>query len=399
MDPAVTNGTSAGALLDLIRREGGSSRADIARITGLARSTVSQRVDGLIQLGLVSERGDGPSTGGRPPTRLVFDAAAGVVLAADLGATHCRLAVADLAGSLLGEDSTELDIADGPDAVLAWVIEHALALLERCGLQTDDVRGIGMGLPGPVEFAAGRAVSPPIMPGWDGVPVPPFFAERFPGVPVLVDNDVNVMAVGEHRDRWLGVDDLLYVKVATGIGSGIIAGGHLHRGAQGTAGDLGHVQIPDAGDVTCRCGNTGCVEAVASGRALAARLREKGYDVHGSRDVVALCRGGNPEAVQAVRHAGRLLGEVLASAVNVFNPAVIVIGGDLAEAHEQLFAGVREVVYRRATALATRHLQLVRGRLGEQAGVVGCVHTVLERILSVDAVDAQVADLRRRATA
>ena len=141
------------------------------------------------------------------------------------------------------------------------------------------------------------------------------------------------------------------------------------------------------------------LEAVASGGALAAQLREKGHDVHGSRDVVALCRGGNPEAVQAVRHAGRLLGEVLASAVNVFNPAVIVIGGDLAEAHEQLFAGVREVVYRRATALATRHLQLVRARLGERAGVMGCVHTVLERILSVDAVDAEIAALRRRASA
>jgi predicted NBD/HSP70 family sugar kinase len=237
------------------------------------------------------------------------------------------------------------------------------------------------------------------MPGWDGVSIPPYFAERFPGVPVLVDNDVNVMAVGEHRERWSHVDDLLYVKVATGIGSGIIAGGHLHRGAQGAAGDLGHVQIPDAGDAPCHCGNIGCVEAVASGGALADALRSRGFDTHVTRDVVDLCRAGEPEAVQAVRRAGRLLGEVLATAVNVFNPAVLVIGGDLAEAHEQLFAGVREVVYRRSTALATHHLELVRAQLGERAGVVGCVHTVLERVLSVGAVDADVIALKKQASA
>jgi predicted NBD/HSP70 family sugar kinase len=399
MEPGGTIGTSAGALLGLIRSGQASTRADIARVTGLARSTVSQRVDALLQLGLLSERGDGPSTGGRPPTRLVFDGAAGVVLGADLGATHAHLAVADLAGEVLADEAGALDIADGPDAVLAWVLERFHALLDAAGRDPADVRGIGMGVPGPVEFAAGRAVSPPIMPGWDGVAIPPYFADRYPGVPVLVDNDVNVMAVGEHRERWPDVDDLLYVKVATGIGSGIIAGGHIHRGAQGAAGDLGHVQIPDAGDARCHCGNTGCVEAVASGGALAEQLREQGLDAHNSRDVVALCRAGQPAAVQAVRHAGRLLGEVLATAVNVFNPAVLVIGGDLADAHEQLFAGVREVVYRRSTALATHHLQLVRGQLGERAGVVGCVHTALERVLSEQAVDAQVLDLKRQATA
>ena len=397
---SVPIGTSPGALLELIRSGHATSRADIARITGLSRSTVSQRVDALLQLGLAIERGDGPSTGGRRPTRLDFDAAAGVVLAVDLGATHVRIGVADLAGEILVEEAAAIDIADGPDAVLAWVVDHSTALLVGCGREVDDVRGIGMGVPGPVEFAAGRAVSPPIMPGWDGVAIPPYFADRFTGVPVLVDNDVNVMAVGEHRARWLGVvDDLLFVKVATGIGSGIIAGGHLHRGAQGAAGDLGHVQIPDAGDTLCRCGNTGCVEAVASGAALAGQLRAKGLDVHGSRGVVALCRGGHPDAVLAVRQAGRMLGEVLASAVNIFNPAVIVIGGELAEAHEQLFAGVREIVYRRSTALATGHLQLVRGSLGERAGIVGCAYTALERVLSIDAVNADVIALKKRASA
>jgi predicted NBD/HSP70 family sugar kinase len=389
-----------GVLFQLVRDGEAGSRAELARTTGLARSTVSQRVDALLGLGLLVEQGGGTSTGGRPPTKLAFDAASGVVLCADLGATHCRLAVSDLDCTVLVERPAELDIAQGPDVVLSWVQDQFADLLEEAGRRPADVRGIGIGLPGPVEFAAGRAVSPPIMPGWDGVPVPAAFAASYPGVPVLVDNDVNVMALGEYWTSWRqGVDDLLFVKVATGIGCGIVAGGAIHRGADGTAGDLGHVQIPDAGDALCRCGNRGCVEAVASGGALARELRSIGVEAHDSRDVVALVRAGNPQAVTLVRQAGRLVGEVLAGAVNFFNPSVIVIGGDLAHAHEQFFAGVREVVYRRSTALATQHLQLARSRLDDRAGVVGCAVTVVEQILSPAAIDDLLAPRAGEATA
>lgn len=383
---------TAGVLFQLVRAGEATSRAELARTTGLARSTVSQRVDDLLGLGLLVEEGGGPSTGGRPPTRLAFDAASGVVLCADLGATHCRLAVSDLDGAVLAELPDEQAIADGPDAVLGWVQERFADLLDESGRSPRDVRGIGVGLPGPVEFAAGRAVSPPIMPGWDGVAVPDHFAAVFPGVPVLVDNDVNVMALGEHWASWRhAVDDLLFVKVATGIGCGIVSGGALHRGADGAAGDIGHVQVPDAGDELCRCGNRGCVEAVASGGAIARQLRAIGVDAHNSRDVVALVRAGNPQAVTLVRQAGRLIGEVLAEAVNFFNPAVIVLGGDMALAYEQLIAGVREVVYRRSTALATRNLEVVPSRLDDRAGVIGCAVTVIEQILSPDAIDAALA--------
>jgi predicted NBD/HSP70 family sugar kinase len=389
-----------GVLFQLVRDGEAGSRAELARTTGLARSTVSQRVDALLGLGLLVEQGGGTSTGGRPPTKLAFDAASGVVLCADLGATHCRLAVSDLDCTVLVERPAELDIAQGPDVVLGWVQDQFTGLLAEAGRRPADVRGIGIGLPGPVEFAAGRAVSPPIMPGWDGVPVPAAFAAGYPGVPVLVDNDVNVMALGEYWTSWRqGVDDLLFVKVATGIGCGIVAGGAIHRGADGTAGDLGHVQIPDAGDALCRCGNRGCVEAVASGGALARELRSIGVEAHDSRDVVALVRAGNPQALTLVRQAGRLVGEVLAGAVNFFNPSVIVIGGDLAHAHEQFFAGVREVVYRRSTALATQHLQLARSRLDDRAGVVGCAVTVVEQILSPAAIDDLLAPRPGEATA
>jgi predicted NBD/HSP70 family sugar kinase len=383
-------------VLELIRVGAAASRSDLVRLTGLSRSTASQRVEALVALGLVREAGETKSTGGRPPSRVAFNAGGGVVLAADFGATQVKLAVSDRAGSILIEEASDLDIATGPDVCLAFVLGRFLALLDRVGRPLAEVEGVGVGLPGPVEFAAGRVVSPPIMPGWDGVPVPPYFEERFPGVPVLVDNDVNVMAMGEYWSRWRStVDDLLFVKIGTGIGCGIVVDGAIHRGAQGAAGDIGHIQIPDAGDALCRCGNTGCVEAVASGAALAAALRDAGVEAANTRDVVALARAGNPIAVPLVRHAGRLLGEVLAGAVNFFNPSVIVLGGDLAEAHEQLFAGVREVVYRRSTALATRHVQLARSRLGVHAGVVGCAVTVLEHMFSPGAIDARLASADR----
>ena len=389
-----------GVLFQLVREGQASSRADLARLTGLARSTVSQRVDALLRLGLLVEQGGGTSTGGRPPTRLAFDAASGVVLCADLGATHCRVAVSDLECTVLAEHPAEMNIASGPDVVLAWLQDRFAELLAEAGRSAADVRGIGIGVPGPVEFAVGRSVSPPIMPGWDGVPIPAAFADAYPGVPVLVDNDVNVMALGEYWTSWRQrIDDLLFVKVATGIGCGIVAGGVIHRGADGTAGDLGHVQIPDAGDVVCRCGNVGCVEAVASGGALARQLQAQGIDASDTRDVVALVRAGNQQALTLVRQAGRLVGEVLAGAVNFFNPSVIVIGGDLAEAHEQFFAGVREVVYRRSTALATQHLDVARSRLDDRAGVVGCAVTVVEQVLSAAAIDTALAPPTEEASA
>jgi predicted NBD/HSP70 family sugar kinase len=383
-------------VLQLIRNGQCATRSDLVNLTGLARSTVTQRVEALSALGLVTELGEGKSTGGRRPSRLAFNSDGGVVLAADFGATQCRLAVSNRAGAILVEEFADLDIALGPDACLEFASAGLVNLLDKLGTPLAKVEGVGVGLPGPVEFAVGRVVSPPIMPGWNDVPVPPYFAKLLPGVPVLVDNDVNVMAMGEYWARWRpSVKDLLFVKVGTGIGCGIVVDGAIHRGAQGAAGDIGHVQIPEAADTICRCGNAGCVEAVAGGAALAAALRDAGIPAENTRDVVALAHAGDRVAVPLVRNAGRLIGEVLAGLVNFFNPAVIVLGGDLADAHEQLFAGVREVVYRRSTALATRHLQIVRSRLGVHAGVVGCAVTVLEQILSPDAIDARVASLDR----
>jgi predicted NBD/HSP70 family sugar kinase len=377
---------SASELLRLIFSGQATTRAGLASATGLARSTVSQRVDALIASRLVHEVGEGTSTGGRPPVLLAFNRGAGVVLAADLGATHCRLAVADLGAQLLEELTADLEIARGPDEVLAWVADRFDELLASCGRTAADVRAIGVGVPGPVEFATGQAVNPPIMPGWDGVSIPSRLSGRF-GAPVLVDNDVNIMALGESSTEWRDAELLLLVKVGTGIGCGIVSHGRVHRGADGAAGDIGHIRLSGHDDAVCRCGNVACVEAVAGGAALARQLRAEGFDTHTSRDVVRLAKDGNQAATRAVRTAGRRIGEVLAGLVNFHNPNVIVIGGDLAEVQDQLLAGIREVVYQRSLPLATRHLQIVRSGLGDRAGAVGAAVMAVEHALSPEMVE------------
>ncbi len=374
-----------GELLSLIRAGTAVTRADLARHTGLARSTVAQRVDALLASGLVLEAGDTPSTGGRPATMLAFNHQAGVVLVADLGATHARVAVTDLAGTTLAERAGDLDIALGPAEVLKWVSARFHELLDQTAHAAADVRGIGIGVPGPVEFDTGRPVNPPIMPGWDGFDIPGWFADRY-GAPVLVDNDVNIMARGEHWVHWRRTPHLLFVKVGTGIGCGIVADGHIHRGARGAAGDIGHIRATGE-DVICACGNIGCLEAVAGGHALATRLAASGVEAQNSRDVVRLVHEGNVKATQMVRAAGRTLGEVLAGTVNFFNPAVIVIGGDIAEAHAQLLAGVREGIFSRSLPLATRDLRVVPCRLGDRAGITGAAITAIEQVLAPAAVD------------
>src|SRR4051795_4225616 len=294
-----TSPVGAGRVLSLIRDGEAVTRADLARRTGLARSTVAQRVEALLANQLVVEAGGSVSTGGRPPTVLAFNRSAGVVLVADLGATHSRLAVSDLAGTPLAERAYDTDVAREPGLVLAWVHERFTALLEEVGRDADDVRGIGIGVPAPVAFSRGEPVAPPMMPGWDGFSIPGWFSRHY-DAPVLVDNDVNIMALGEHWTHWRNTEHLLYVKIGTGIGCGIVSGRRIHRGAQGAAGDIGHVRLAGHDDIICRCGNIGCLEAVAGGRALAANLSAAGLPAETSRDVVRLVRAGEPLAIAAV---------------------------------------------------------------------------------------------------
>jgi predicted NBD/HSP70 family sugar kinase len=379
-----------GEFFQLLRDREPRTRADLVAITGQARSTITSRIDALMGTGLIAPAGMAGSTGGRRPATFAFQPGARVVLAVDLGATHARLAVTDLASTVLAASDEPLSIAAGPDVVLPWVVRAGRDLLAAAGRDTADLAAIGIGLPGPVEHSTGRPINPPIMPGWDDVDVPGILGAQL-GVAVLVDNDVNIMALGEHRTAWSDVSDLLLVKVSTGIGAGIIADGALRRGAQGAAGDVGHMSVPGADHVPCRCGNTGCLEAVASGQAVATALAAQGLEAADSADVVALVRSRGAAASQAVRQAGRDIGGVLASCVSVLNPSVIVIGGVVADAGEHLIAGIREAVYRRSLPLATQHLRIVTSRAREGAGVLGASAMAVDHALSPAAIDALTA--------
>jgi glucokinase-like ROK family protein len=384
-------------VLDEIRLERSGSRAEIARKTGLTRAVVSQRVADLIDRGLVTESGTSPSTGGRPPRRLDFGARRGHLLVADLGATSIDVAATDLNGAVLAHLAEPTSIAAGPDVILGRVDELFERLRSEQALP-GDLWGIGLGVPGPVEFRSGRPISPPIMPGWHGLPIRERFAARY-GCPVWIDNDVNVLAVGEWRIGVArGHDNVVVIKVGTGVGAGIISDGRLHRGAQGSAGDVGHTQVTDGGATVCRCGKSGCLEAVAGGSALArdgeaaARQGRSAFlarvlSAKGSieaEDVTRAAEHGDGFAAELLQAAGRHVGMMLATVVNFFNPSLILIGGGVAGAGDKFLAAIREVVYARSLPLATRDLVVRRTSLGERGGVIGAGVMVADELFARD---------------
>lgn len=367
-------------LLRFLRAVGGASRTEVGEATGWARATVATRLDELVEAGLV---GSSPSRGGargRPAATYAFDPGRGHLLVADVGASGARAARCDLDGRVIAHRDVPLRIGDGPDAVLAVVVE---ALRSLDGRGDEPPWGVGISLPGPVEHALGRVVSPPIMTGWDGVVVPDRLGPLF-GAPVLVENDANAMAWGEYRSGSPSTPDLIFVKVGTGVGMGIIAQGQVLRGASGAAGDLGHTwaDAPGALEQLCRCGKTGCVEASAGGWAIVRDLLADGEDVGDVDDVVELLRAGDARAIHRVRLAGRVLGAGIAQAVSLLNPSEVVVGGRLAVAGEHLLAGVREHVAARSLPLATAGLSIRTSHLPEQVGVVGLGDALSGKILS-----------------
>ena len=385
-----TSSVSAGALLRHVRTGRARSRADLVALTGAARNTVSARVDQLIAANLLEEGGRGWSTGGRPPTLLQFNSRAGCVLAVDLGATSVDVAVTDLSAEVLATVGHRIDIGEGPEVVLGEVDRLAQEVLAESGLTPADVCAVGVGVPGPVEFSTGRPSHPPIMPGWHDYPVPSAFGRY--ECPVYVDNDVNVMALGE-----MGVagsaQDVLVVKVGTGIGCGIIVDGQVYRGAQGSAGDIGHIYVarPEGRTVVCRCGNENCLEAIAGGGALLRDAVAAGMSVSTVREVVERARDGDGQARELVRDAGRTIGTVLAALVNFFNPHRIVMTGGVAQAGVPLIAGIRESVYRRAMPLAARSLEITVSDAPDLSGRRGAALMAIEGFLAEDAVEQALA--------
>jgi len=373
----------AGELFQLMRDGRPRTRAELVEESGLARTSVVNRLAALAAVGLVTPTGTAAASGGRPAARLVFEQTSRVCIGIDLGATHGAVGILDLAGEVLHEESRTLDIAEGPIQILTWALDTAERLLAAAGRQRH-LLGVGVGVPGPVEHSTGRPIRPPIMPGWDGFDIPAFIRQRL-DAPVLVDNDVNLLALGERATRWPGVSDLLFIKVATGIGAGIILGGQLQRGARGSAGDIGHVQVPGVADDRD-------LEALASTPAIAASLSRDGASVD-TADVIERIRTGDPMAVTAARDAGRIIGKVTAACVSILNPSVVVIGGQLGVNVQEIIAGVREVVYQTSIPLATQHLNIVPAEGGTTAGIRGAGLMVLNERLSATGVDELIADI------
>ncbi|MFF1308264.1 ROK family protein [Streptomyces sp. NPDC058307] len=389
--------TGAGDLLELVRSGRAVTRGALQQATGLSRATVGQRLDRLFRAGWLREGAGGPvdsPLGGRPSITLEFDDAHAIVLAADLETRHARAAVLSLTGEILAEHSGTLAIEDGPDAVLGELGRWFAELVEKAGHRAEEVCGIGLAVPGPVDLESGRVVQPPIMPGWDGYHIRSRLARAFTEhtgagpLPVLVDNDANLMAYGEQRTAYPDCSAFVLVKVSTGIGAGVVVDGSLYRGIDGGAGDLGHIRVPAGAEALCRCGSYGCLAAVASGGAVARRLAAAGVPAASGSDVRDLLASGHPEAAALAREAGRQVGDVLATVVTLLNPSVLMIAGDLSGT--SFLTGVRELLYQRALPRSTAHLEVVTSRLGERAGLVGAGALVVEHLYAPERVEERL---------
>ena len=380
-----------------VRTGGWRTRPELVRELGLGRNVVAQRVAQLLEVGLLDEGRLAPSTGGRPSRQLRFRSEAGCLLVAELGATDLQVGLTDLNGELLDQRVERCDVAAGPERTLGR-LEQLLDELLAGRPSELPLWGVGLGVPGPVEFSQGRPIAPPIMPGWDDYPVRDRLSGRYQA-PAWIDNDVNVMALGELR-AGIGrtEQELIYVKVGSGIGAGLVSGGRLHRGAQGAAGDIGHVSVLDDESVLCRCGNTGCLEALAGGYALArdglaAAISGRSpvlADVLSTtgtltaRDVTAGAGAGDPACVALLTRSGRLVGRVLATLVNFYNPALIVLGGQVSSGEDMFLSELRRTVYGRSTALAARDLRIKTSPLGDRAGLLGAAFLVADQLFARD---------------
>lgn len=380
--------TGPGDVLELIRHGQASTRGEVLDVTGLSRMTVAQRIDSLLTSGLIVEGPGAAPTGGRRPRSLAFNASHSRVLTATVDTTHTRVALTDLGGTILFDHHVDVMVDSGPVRTLDAITEAATHVLTTTGTAMDAVCGMGISVPGPVDPLSGRPSQPPIMPGWDAYPIVDHVQAALVDVPVLAANDADAAALGEHTVGHSAARALCLVKVSTGIGTGIVIDGQTYRGADGGAGDIGHVRLGDRADAQCQCGANGCLAALASGRAVARQLSALGTAARSGRDVGVLLAQGNTDAARLTQEAGRLIGEVMATVVCVLNPEVVVVGGDLASA--PLVAGIRETLYRLSLPRATRHMTLQLGRLGGDAPIVGLARMVVDEQFSATAVNARL---------
>jgi len=381
--------------LDLVRKQGPLSRTALANLLGLSRGSVTAIVGNLVDLEVLKEVGFGDSEGGRRPTLLDANADLGYIAGIDIGATSVDLALADFRGTILQRIAEPADVRDTPEQLLDRICALITERLNTRGASEKELVGLGIGVPGPVQFPSGLLIEPPLMPAWDSFPIKDYIRRRFPQVRPIVDNDVNIMAIGEARvGGGVGTDNFLYIKIGTGIGCGVIARGEIYRGSDGTAGDVGHICVDYNGPI-CHCGNMGCLERMAAGPAIAergrlaaergeseilARLMKANKGVLSSVDVGDAAAAGDESANLIIADCGRMIGGVLAGLVNFYNPKAIFIGGGVSNIGHHLLSTVRQATLRRATALSTRSLVIDYSKLGPDGGVHGAIWLAIENI-------------------
>jgi glucokinase-like ROK family protein len=396
--PVLLN-TAEAEVMRVLRKSGQTSRAEITNVTGWSRAKASQEVNTLIQRGYLVDVGEGISKGGRKPRLLRFNSRLGFIVGIDIGATSLEIALADINGSILERVAEPADVRQPPEDLLGRCSVLILELSIAQGIHPDQILGIGVGVPGPVDFARGVLVAPPLMPDWENYPIRDFFKETFSSAFIVVDNDVNIMALGEQRSGdAANLDHFLVIKIGTGIGCGIMASRKIHRGGNGCAGDIGHICVDKQGPI-CRCGNRGCLEAMAAGPAIADKamqaardgksellrkmMQEKG-GVLTPEDVNIACREGDEAALDIIRASGQMIGDVLAGLVNFFNPSHIFIGGGIANFGNHLLIAIKRAVLRRSLPLATTNLAINFSRIGCDAGVIGAIMLALEYLFIVE---------------
>ncbi len=386
-------------LIDLIRKYGELSKADLVSHTEYSRTKITSSTNSLLKKQYIVENKATEYTGGRRSKTFSLNAALGYVAGVQIGATSIYLSVADFSHKVLLRHHEPALVREGPIKILGRMCSHLETLMQEQGLDASALRGIGIGIPGPVDFSGGRVISPPIMPGWDRYPIIETVQQWFPSANVVVDNDVNVMALGEvHHGAGQNLDNLIFVKIGTGIGAGIICGGGIYRGANGCAGDIGHISVDKAGPL-CHCGNQGCLESLAGGAAIAERALaaaqagqspillghyHKNGGVLSAEDVGQAAREGDPTSIEIIRESGRLVGDVLASLVNFYNPEAIIIGGGVSKLGDLLLSSIRQAVLGRSLPLATRNLRIVFSEIGADAGAIGAVNLAMDYIFSVE---------------
>jgi glucokinase-like ROK family protein len=370
-----------GRVIESLRERGVASRAEIARATGLSPATVSTLVTELLDAGIVvdhpGERDDHrPTRGGRPPSLLALDRSVGVAIGIDFGKRHLAVAVSDLSHEILAERWREMRDDYDARTGMAAAVKLVDQTLQHAGVGRASVLGVGLGLAGPIHSSTGTIGSSAILPGWVGVQVADDMSASL-DLPVYADNDANLGALAEyHWGAGRGSSCLVYLKMATGIGAGLVIDGRLFHGAGGTAGEIGHTTIDEAGPI-CRCGNRGCLEMIAGAPALVELLRAtRGEDLTAER-VVELARDGDPGCRRAIADAGTHTGQALANLCNLFNPERIVVGGSIGAAGDILLDPLREAVRRRVIPSAAEDVEIVPGVLGDRAEVLGAVALVL----------------------